>query len=77
MISSIVIDGVWKLFQKRIAKNKGLKTEENVIRIYDPKNSVIPEKILYESKELPGTYLDEVDDKVYVHRNNKLIPVAI
>jgi len=77
MISSIIIDGVWKLFQKRVAKNEGAKTQENVIRIYDPKNSVIPEKILYESKELPGTYLDEVDDKVYTHRNNKLTLVNV
>lgn len=76
MISSIVIDGVLKLIQKRIAKNKGLKTEENVIRIYDPR-SVVPEKVLYESKTLPGTYLDEVEDKVYLHRNNTLVQVHI
>ena len=71
MISSILIDGALKLIQKVTYKNRGLKTKENVIRIFSPREAV-PEQILYESKVLPGTYLDEVNDKVYIECNGRL-----
>jgi len=76
MIASIVIDGVLKLIQKRVSKNTSFKTEENVIRVYDPR-STIPEKILYESKQLPGLYLDEVENKFYTEANGKLSLIHI
>lgn len=65
-ISSLIVDGAIKLYQKIEYKGK-----ETVIRIWDPK-STVPEKVLYESKELPGTYLDEVNDNVYTLRAGKL-----
>lgn len=66
IIGTLIIDGVVKLVQKREYKEK-----ENVLRIYDPR-SAVPEKILYESKQLPGAYLDEVNDNVYTLKGNKL-----
>lgn len=66
IIGTLIIDGAVKLVQKREYKEK-----ENVLRIYDPR-SAVPEKILYESKQLPGAYLDEVNDNVYTLKGNKL-----
>lgn len=66
-LSTIVIKGVIKLIQKIEYKDK-----ENVVRIYDPADSRVPETVLYESKQLPGTYLDEVNDNVYTLKRNKL-----
>ena len=65
-LGSLIIEGALKLVQKIEYKDK-----ENVIRVYDPK-STVPEKVLYESKQLPGTYLDEVNNNVYTLKGNKL-----
>lgn len=75
-LSSAVIDGVVKLIQKRIIQNRERKTEESVIRVYNH-TSPIPEKILYESKVMPGLYLDEADDKFYTEANGKLSLINI
>ncbi len=65
-LATVVIKGAIKLAQRIEYKNK-----ENVIRIYDPR-ATTPEAVLYESKQLPGTYLDEVNDNVYTLKGNKL-----
>ncbi len=65
-ISSLIIDGALKLIQKIEYKGK-----ENVIRIYDPR-ATVPERILYESKQLPGTFIDEVTDQVFIEKAGKL-----
>lgn len=69
-LSVLVIDGVLKLVQKVIYKGK-----ENVARIYDPKDSRVPEKILYESKTKPGIFIDEVSDKMYSECNGRWMGV--
>ena len=70
MLSTIIIDGVIKLAQKTINKI-GRSRYENRIRIY-PMNSVLPEKILFESATKPGVFLDEVEQKMYRITNGKL-----
>lgn len=76
MIASIVIDGAVKLIQKLTYKNTGEKKQENVIRIFEPRQP-LPEKILYESKIMPGLYIDEVDDKLYTFNGKKLKQVPL
>lgn len=69
MISSLFIDGVLKLVQKIKYSNK----KENVLRVYNPSDSRVPEKVLYESQSNPGTYLDEGTDKVYFESQGRLM----
>lgn len=69
-LSCIIIDGVMKLTQKIVYKNK-----ENRVRVYDPANSAVPEKILFESKTNPGVYLDEVNDKMYHQVNGRWVGI--
>lgn len=70
-LSTLVIDGIIHVAQKIEYKNIGAKTRENVIRLFKF-GSVVPDKILYESKQLPGTYLDEVNDNVYIEQKGKI-----
>lgn len=70
-LSTVIIDGVIHIAQKIEYKNIGTRTKENVIRLFKPR-SVVPDQILYESKQLPGTFIDEVNDNVYTLKNNKL-----
>lgn len=68
-LSTAIIDGVIKLTQKVISKNK-----ENAVRVFDPR-SAVPENILYESKSNPGVYLDEVTDKMYHEVNGRWVGI--
>lgn len=69
MISILIIAGVKKLVQKIHYTNK----KESVLRIYSLTNSIVPEKVLYESDTNPGTYLDEETEKVYRESHGRLI----
>lgn len=70
-LSTAIIDGALKLVQHIAYKAK----KENRIRIYDPKDSRVPENIMFESKTTPGVFLDEVTDKQYQLKDGKLLAI--
>jgi len=72
-LSTAVIDGALKLIMHIAYPNKAGK--ENRVRVYDPKDSRVPEKILFESKLTPGVFLDEVSQKQYQLKNGNLITI--
>lgn len=72
-LSTAVIDGAVKLIMHIAYKVKEKK--ENRIRVYDPKDSRVPERVLFESKTNKGVYLDEVNDKMYRLQNGKLLAI--
>ncbi len=70
-LSTVVIDGVIKLAMKLTYKNRGEKKQENVLRIYDHK-SPVPERVLFESRLVPGVYYDEVNGHLYTECEGRL-----
>ncbi len=71
MITILLIDGVKKLVHKIKYSNK----KENVLRIYSLHDCRVPEKVLFESKEKPGTYLDETTDKLYLENQGRIVGI--
>lgn len=69
-LSTTVIDGVTKLIMKIAYTGK---RKENVIRVYDPKDSRVPEMILHESKTHKNVYIDDVNEKIYREINGRLM----
>lgn len=74
MISIIIIDGVKKLLQK-IDYRKSNPKKENVARIYGINNTQVPEQVLFESKDKPGVYIDEVSGKLYSESNGRWVGI--
>lgn len=74
-LSTAIIDGTLKLVALMTYKGKlNCRTKpENVLRIYNPSNSNVPESVMYESKTTKGVFIDEVNDKMYKQLNGKLV----
>lgn len=70
MITILLIDGVKKLVHKIKYSNK-----ESVLRIYPLHDCRVPEKVLFESKDKPGTYLDETTDKLYLENQGRIVGI--
>lgn len=74
MLSIIIIDGVKKLVQK-LDYRKSNPKKENVARVYGIENTQIPEQVLFESKDKPGVYIDEVNGKLYSECNGRWVGI--